>query len=168
MQLGGTVAVLAIDGYRRFVSPYKGFSCAHHKVHGDGSCSDYGRSVFRRHGVRAGLKLMRIRFDECKSAAQTMQAMASRPEFGKRQREQEDDEDRTKSQQSRYDRFRRWRQRTYDNCNCDPGGCNPPSCGSPRGGSSGTGDCNLSGLDCSPPSSAIDVCSVGDACACSW
>lgn len=34
------VAVQAIQLYRRFISPHKGFKCAHHVLHQNGSCSD--------------------------------------------------------------------------------------------------------------------------------
>jgi predicted nucleic acid-binding Zn ribbon protein len=41
-----TIAVAGIDLYRRYLSPLKGFRCAHHALHGAGSCSTFGRDVF--------------------------------------------------------------------------------------------------------------------------
>jgi putative component of membrane protein insertase Oxa1/YidC/SpoIIIJ protein YidD len=63
-----TIAVAGIDLYRRYLSPLKGFRCAHHYVHGAGSCSTYGREVYATHGLIDATRLLRVRFAECRLA----------------------------------------------------------------------------------------------------
>lgn len=55
----------AIDIYRRWLSPYKGFSCAWRVYRGGDSCSTYGRKVIARFGSRRGIGLLRRRLDAC-------------------------------------------------------------------------------------------------------
>jgi putative component of membrane protein insertase Oxa1/YidC/SpoIIIJ protein YidD len=71
-----TVAVAGIDFYRRFLSPLKGFKCAHHYVHRDGSCSTYGRDVYGKHRFLEATRLLRARFAECKQASQRLKRTA--------------------------------------------------------------------------------------------
>lgn len=128
----GAIAVAGIDLYRRYISPYKGFRCAHNAMHAQGSCSDYGRVVFAERSLRDGMRLMRLRFQECKAAAMVAASVAqSGPTHA-----QDDDE------------AKRRKRSSY---------CDAPSV-----------DCGSASLDCAPPINAIDFCSVGDACACSW
>jgi putative component of membrane protein insertase Oxa1/YidC/SpoIIIJ protein YidD len=72
-------ALLAIDGYQRFVSPYKGYSCAHGVFHGGLSCSEYGKQVIDQEGVLAGLVLLQQRFRDCSRASQMLGAIGSAP-----------------------------------------------------------------------------------------
>ena len=71
-------AVGAIIAYRRWISPHKGFSCAHQFVHGEGTCSAFGLDVFRTHGFRQAWALLRLRFQECKMAAHRIDEERSR------------------------------------------------------------------------------------------
>jgi putative component of membrane protein insertase Oxa1/YidC/SpoIIIJ protein YidD len=71
------VAVAGIDLYRRYLSPLKGFTCAHNHVHSAKSCSTYGRDVYASHGLIEATRLMRARFAECKAAGAVV--LASRP-----------------------------------------------------------------------------------------
>jgi putative component of membrane protein insertase Oxa1/YidC/SpoIIIJ protein YidD len=64
-----TVAVAGIDLYRRYLSPLKGFKCAHHYVHNAGSCSTFGRQVYATHRFLEATRLLRQRFVECKQAS---------------------------------------------------------------------------------------------------
>jgi putative component of membrane protein insertase Oxa1/YidC/SpoIIIJ protein YidD len=64
-----TVAVAGIDFYRRYLSPLKGFKCAHHFVHRNGSCSTFGRDVYGKHRFLEATRLLRARFAECKQAS---------------------------------------------------------------------------------------------------
>jgi putative component of membrane protein insertase Oxa1/YidC/SpoIIIJ protein YidD len=68
-----TVAVAGIDFYRRYLSPLKGFKCAHHYVHKAGSCSTYGRDVYATFRFLEATRLLRARFIECKLASQRLQ-----------------------------------------------------------------------------------------------
>lgn len=62
------MSVCLIRAYRRFVSPYKGFRCAHHVLHGEGSCSAFGLAVFQTHSFGRALALLRVRFRDCRQA----------------------------------------------------------------------------------------------------
>jgi putative component of membrane protein insertase Oxa1/YidC/SpoIIIJ protein YidD len=59
------LALAAITLYRRWISPFKGFSCAHRVYLGGESCSDYGFRVFRDEGFRTGLSLLGRRLHAC-------------------------------------------------------------------------------------------------------
>ena len=63
----GTVGL--IKAYRKWISPYKGFRCAHQHVHGEGTCSSFGLDAFRTNGFREAKRLLGERFRECKVAA---------------------------------------------------------------------------------------------------
>jgi putative component of membrane protein insertase Oxa1/YidC/SpoIIIJ protein YidD len=56
---------LAIRGYQRLLSPYKGFSCALRAATGGESCSAYGYRAIRRGGLWVGLPLLRQRMRLC-------------------------------------------------------------------------------------------------------
>lgn len=60
--------VAAIDGYQRWISPYKGFRCAHNVLHSRGGCSDFGKRAFTRHPAPMAWQLLRRRFAECRAA----------------------------------------------------------------------------------------------------
>jgi putative component of membrane protein insertase Oxa1/YidC/SpoIIIJ protein YidD len=59
------LALSAIRGYQRFLSPYKGFSCALRVATGGDSCSAYGYRAIRRGGLQVGLRLLRQRMHLC-------------------------------------------------------------------------------------------------------
>jgi putative component of membrane protein insertase Oxa1/YidC/SpoIIIJ protein YidD len=63
---------LAISGYQRFVSPYKGYVCAHNSLWGKGSCSEYGKRVVLRHGTLLFVPLLQRRFAACHAAARVL------------------------------------------------------------------------------------------------
>ncbi|WP_369292796.1 membrane protein insertion efficiency factor YidD [Variovorax sp. J22R115] len=44
----------AIDGYQRFISPYKDFGCAHRVRTGRASCSRFAKRAIARLGMVAG------------------------------------------------------------------------------------------------------------------
>jgi len=72
-------AVLAIGGYQRYISPYKGYRCAYATHHGDLSCSQYGKRAIQSHGVIGGLMLLGQRFDDCRDAAVALRAERCQP-----------------------------------------------------------------------------------------
>lgn len=59
--------------YQRFMSPYKGFSCAHRVVNNGMSCSEAVRLIVAEHGVISGIPLMRQRFRSCHLAYRSLQ-----------------------------------------------------------------------------------------------
>ncbi len=62
------LATSLIPAYRRFVSPHKGFRCAHHALHGAGSCSAFGLAAFETQPFGQAWALLRGRFKECRRA----------------------------------------------------------------------------------------------------
>jgi len=65
VRIAAALALAAIRFYQRFVSPYKGFSCALRVATGGASCSAYGHAVIARFGLVRGLGLLQRRFELC-------------------------------------------------------------------------------------------------------
>jgi uncharacterized protein len=65
VRIAAALALAAIRCYQRFVSPYKGFSCALRVAAGGASCSAYGHAVIARFGLVRGLGLLQRRFELC-------------------------------------------------------------------------------------------------------
>jgi putative component of membrane protein insertase Oxa1/YidC/SpoIIIJ protein YidD len=63
------LAIGSIKAYQKFVSPHKGYRCAHAQVHGGLSCSNYALAAIDENGVSRGLVLLIERFKECAAAA---------------------------------------------------------------------------------------------------
>ncbi len=64
------LALLLIRGYQRWLSPYKGYSCAYRVYTGSHEgCSGYGLRVIRRYGVFTGYGLLQRRMQRCAKAA---------------------------------------------------------------------------------------------------
>lgn len=59
------LALYLIRFYQRFISPYKGFSCAYRVHTGKASCSQLGYRAIRRHGLFGGLQVLRCRLACC-------------------------------------------------------------------------------------------------------
>ena len=59
----------AIGLYQRFVSPYKGFRCAHHACTGGMTCSNYGLYALKEYGFRGALPRIRERLIQCSEYA---------------------------------------------------------------------------------------------------
>ncbi len=61
--------LLLIRFYQRFLSPLKGFDCAHHRLHKGDTCSNAIKKIIIDNALRDVPKLARARFQECKYAA---------------------------------------------------------------------------------------------------
>jgi uncharacterized protein len=59
------LALSAIKFYQRFISPHKGFCCAHRAHTGRASCSALGYRALQRFGVLGGLSVLRKRLMKC-------------------------------------------------------------------------------------------------------
>jgi putative component of membrane protein insertase Oxa1/YidC/SpoIIIJ protein YidD len=70
----GRLLILLIRGYQRYVSPYKGYSCAHRVKYGGDSCSEHVRKAIAEADWRTGLGKLRIRFQACRAASQSLKA----------------------------------------------------------------------------------------------
>jgi putative component of membrane protein insertase Oxa1/YidC/SpoIIIJ protein YidD len=66
------LALGAIWGYQRYVSPRKGFRCAHSVLHGGTGCSGFAKYAIRDHGFWGAVPHIRQRFRDCKSASETL------------------------------------------------------------------------------------------------
>ena len=62
------LAVTAISGYQKFLSPHKGFSCAHRVLYGCESCSQYFKRVIAEDGMLTAIASAKGRFQECREA----------------------------------------------------------------------------------------------------
>ncbi|MDY6937941.1 MAG: membrane protein insertion efficiency factor YidD [Cyanobacteriota bacterium] len=141
------LAVSAIGGYQRYLSPYKGFSCAHRVLHGGQSCSQYVKCQIRDVGFLEATVMARQRFAACREAKQILQMRVGRHRI-------------TNTQANRK---RRWSNNSCQNgCNyVDCSGC-PVDCG----------DFDLPEFDCGECGNfgecggGIDCCSGGDCGSC--
>jgi putative component of membrane protein insertase Oxa1/YidC/SpoIIIJ protein YidD len=70
----GSLAVALIGGYQRYLSPLKGYSCAHRMRHGGASCSEYARLIFASEGMRAGMRKVRRRLRQCHVVGRSLKA----------------------------------------------------------------------------------------------
>jgi putative component of membrane protein insertase Oxa1/YidC/SpoIIIJ protein YidD len=71
-------AVMLITGYQRYLSPHKGFSCAHRIWHQGESCSQYVKRVVAEQGLGAAIPLVRQRFRDCRAANDLLHAHRQR------------------------------------------------------------------------------------------
>jgi putative component of membrane protein insertase Oxa1/YidC/SpoIIIJ protein YidD len=65
------VALFAIAGYQRYISPYKGYCCAYACRKGQPSCSEFGSRVISKYGIGRGLNLLNARLNACRVASMT-------------------------------------------------------------------------------------------------
>ena len=64
--------LIAIAFYQRFLSPIKGYSCAHHRLHQGDTCSNAVKKIVINNHLSDVPNLVRKRFDECKQASITI------------------------------------------------------------------------------------------------
>lgn len=66
------LVVWLIEVYQRWVSPYKGFHCAHHHLHQTGTCSNAVKQLVVEKGVLGALPFVRQRVQACRQAYQVL------------------------------------------------------------------------------------------------
>ncbi|WP_051841957.1 membrane protein insertion efficiency factor YidD [Vibrio nigripulchritudo] len=66
------MAILLIKFYQRFISPYKGFRCAHACLHQGDSCSEAVKKIIQEHGVFSSRTRISQRFSACRVANDTL------------------------------------------------------------------------------------------------
>ena len=137
-------AITTIVLYQRFISPYKGFRCAHATLHQGDSCSQAVKKLIAQYGVWKSKALIKARFAECRAAFELLKHAKYAPVLSTREEEEE------------RERHKQERGKCLKDCGCDVGGdlgwnmlgnFNP--CSKP----------NSSG--CLPDSCVPDVCSCG-------
>ena len=94
------VAATLIVGYQRYLSPLKGFSCAHRVLHGSESCSQYVKRTILERGLSDAWPDSRQRFRDCRSAYLTL--MASRNDQDRPEYEGLDDDRNKNNRNSRF------------------------------------------------------------------
>src|SRR3954454_17568921 len=67
---------MAYDHSQRWLSPYKGFRCAHQHLHSEGTCSHFGLRAFEEYPFAAARRALKARLAECRAAAAAIHAMA--------------------------------------------------------------------------------------------
>gem|GEM_PF-454339 len=65
------IARWLLRGYTNFLSPYKGYGCAHRLVEGGQSCSSYYDQTLRTHQFLEATRLLHTRLRDCRSAAES-------------------------------------------------------------------------------------------------
>jgi len=73
------LALAAIRGYQRYLSPHKGFSCAYRCATGRDSCSRHGYRVIERFGLWDGLALLRRRLRRCGDVYRSRRVVVPNP-----------------------------------------------------------------------------------------
>ncbi|GGL14024.1 membrane protein insertion efficiency factor YidD [Deinococcus radiotolerans] len=63
-----TLALSSIDVYQRWLSPLKGFRCAHAALFGGESCSAAVQRIIREQGLTGGRAAITARFQTCQQA----------------------------------------------------------------------------------------------------
>jgi putative component of membrane protein insertase Oxa1/YidC/SpoIIIJ protein YidD len=74
VSLARDLLLAAIRGYKRHVSPRKGFACAYRVHMGACSCSTLGLRAISRYGAWRGAGVLRLRLRECHLVAQALRA----------------------------------------------------------------------------------------------
>jgi putative component of membrane protein insertase Oxa1/YidC/SpoIIIJ protein YidD len=94
-----TLAYKAVRGYQRYISPYKGFRCAHYQLHRETSCSGHFRDLLAQHGLSQTLQLFPRRLAECQDAYFVLKMHAnSTPTDGESATEESEDGQPTKQE----------------------------------------------------------------------
>lgn len=132
------LAIRLIRLYQKYVSPYKGYRCAHRLLHRGMSCSEFGEHVLQRRGLWEFWPLLQRRFRRCHEASLVLQQwqLASGGDFGE-----------VDPGSASMDAKEEQAAKSQDSSNCEPGFCGEvagglTSCGDGPGGA----DCG--GADC--------------------
>ncbi|MDR3414565.1 MAG: membrane protein insertion efficiency factor YidD [Nevskia sp.] len=80
------LVIFLIGLYQRYLSPYKGYRCAHAAFHHGLSCSAAVKEIVREHGVLGGLPLVRLRFAQCHAAYLQLSAERNETEEERKRR----------------------------------------------------------------------------------
>lgn len=71
------LAIAAINGYQRWISPHKGFRCAHRVLHGGTSCSQFVKETIATRPWPEAWHLSRLRFAACSRASRKLRRLRS-------------------------------------------------------------------------------------------
>ncbi|MCP5306772.1 MAG: membrane protein insertion efficiency factor YidD [Chromatiaceae bacterium] len=71
------IAIKTIRLYQQHISPRKGYCCAHHVLHQNGSCSSWAIAAIESHGTLAMVSQFGARLAECNEASKELSAKKS-------------------------------------------------------------------------------------------
>ncbi|MEO0521090.1 MAG: membrane protein insertion efficiency factor YidD [Cyanobacteria bacterium P01_A01_bin.116] len=71
------VAAKLIRGYQKYLSPHKGYHCAHRVLHGGDSCSQYIKTQIENVGLVKATPLALMRFQSCKHSSIALKRRAN-------------------------------------------------------------------------------------------
>jgi putative component of membrane protein insertase Oxa1/YidC/SpoIIIJ protein YidD len=70
--LAKAIAIHSINGYQKYISPAKGFSCPYRRLHGGDSCSNYVKRMLNQQNLAQAVKSSRQRFRDCATASKAL------------------------------------------------------------------------------------------------
>jgi putative component of membrane protein insertase Oxa1/YidC/SpoIIIJ protein YidD len=77
------LALAAIKGYQRHLSPYKGYACAYRVAHGGTGCSGFAKTAIADLGLFRAIPAIRLRFAACRDAAEELREQKQKREKDK-------------------------------------------------------------------------------------
>ena len=104
------LSLQGIAFYQKFISPRKGYRCAYGVLNNTHGCSGAVKAIIKEKGVMAGWSDINSQFNNCKAAAETLQAQSGCK----------------KKRRSCKSRFKREASCGSGNCGS---GCHVPDCG---------------------------------------
>lgn len=66
------LSIACIKLYQKFISPKKGYRCAHSVLHGGTGCSGAVIQIINENSIFSWRKLIKQRFSDCKSASKEL------------------------------------------------------------------------------------------------
>ena len=77
MKIANNAFIQFIVLYQQYISPHKGYSCAHTALHGKASCSSWAIRILKKQRFSLFLPLMRRRFQACNQAHKFLEKQES-------------------------------------------------------------------------------------------
>ena len=68
MKIANNIFIKFVVLYQQYISPHKGYCCAHSALHGKESCSSWAIRILKKQRVSLLLPLMKRRFQACNQA----------------------------------------------------------------------------------------------------
>lgn len=83
------IVVNCIEGYQRYISPYKGFCCAHRAVHNGASCSEWAKRAINKVGVMGAFPIIIRRFKACHATYKSLAQLSKSTDEGNVEKREE-------------------------------------------------------------------------------
>ena len=72
MKIANNIFIQFIVLYQQYISPHKGYCCAHSALHGKLSCSSWAIHILKKQKINLFFPLMRRRFQACNQAHENL------------------------------------------------------------------------------------------------